>query len=193
MWLLHKLIIYVMIDDIYGGVEMKKNVQEILNELEFEKKRVLNHRFKKYVVDYKIEDDHIKIMANNGSYRIVKNNKTNLKKIDQVIVKNKVAIASRIDDYEAHSMERLIVLIINIMLLLGCGIIVPFAFFTGYYLFFLLSIIAFSLSVVTTSISGFNYYILIKEIQSLKKLTGYKKNMEFKLPSLNVKYEKSQI
>lgn len=172
-------------------MNMKKGVQEIFKELELKKNRILNPYFKKYVIDYKIEEDHIKIIANNGCYRIVKNNKTNLKKIDQAIVKNKVEIASRIDDYETNSVERLTVLLVNIILLLGCGIIVLFSFFTGYYLFFLLSIMAFSLSVVTTSISGFNYYILVKEIQSLKKLTGYKKNMEFKLPSLDVKYEKS--
>lgn len=188
---MHKIRKYVIIYDIYGGMEMKKNIKEILGELELKKNRIFNHYFKKYVVDYKIEGENIKIIASNGNYRLVKNNKTNIKKINQAIVKNKVEIASRIDDYEAHSNERLTVLIINIVLLLGCGIIVPFSFFTGFYLFFLLSIIAFSLSVVTTSISGFNYYILVKEIQALKKITGYKKDMEFKLPSLDVKYEKS--
>ncbi len=170
---------------------MKRNILNVLQELESKKQKVLNHYFKKYVVDYKIEEDQIKIIASNGNYRTVKNTQTNIKKINQAIVKNKVEIASRIDDYESHSMERLAVLIINIFLLLGCGIIVPFSFFTGYYLFFLLSILAFSLSVVTTSISGFNYYILVKEIQNLKKLTGYRKDMEFKMPHLDVKYEKS--
>lgn len=163
---------------------------KILNsfkELDIKKNILFNHYFKKYVIDYKIEDDRIKIMASNGKYRMVKNTKTNEKKINQAIVKNKVEIASRIDDYEAHSNERLTVLIINISLLFGCGIIVPLSFFTGFYLFFLLSIIAFSLSVVTTSISGFNYYILVKEIQNLKKVTGYKKGMEFNIPHLEQK------
>lgn len=167
---------------------MKKND---IKSLKLKKRILFNQYFKKYVVDYKVEDDYIKIISSNGNYRTVKNTKTNERKINQAIVKNKVEIASRIDDYEAHSMERLTVLIINIILLFGCGIIVPFSFFTGYYLFFLLSIIAFSLSVVTTSISGFNYYILVKEIQNLKRVTGYKKNMEFNIPHLDVKYEKS--
>lgn len=170
---------------------MNKNILDIFKGLEKKKKRVLNHYFKKYVVDYKIEDDYIKIIASNGKYRTVKNNKTNIQKINQAIVKNKVEIASRIDDYEAHSNERLAVLIVNIVLLLGCGLMIPFSFFTGYYLFFLLSIVGFSLSVVTTSISGFNYYILVKEIQNLKKVTGYKKDMEFTFPHLEQKYEKS--
>lgn len=165
---------------------MQKNIFTIFKNLEKKKNRVLNHYFKKYVVDYKIEDDYIKIIASSGKYRTVKNNQTNIKKINQAIVKNKVEIASRIDDYEAHSNERLTVLIINIALLFGCGIIVPLSFFTGFYLFFLLSIIAFSLSVVTTSISGFNYYILVKEIQNLKKITGYKKDMEFTIPHLDI-------
>ncbi|MDE6292190.1 MAG: hypothetical protein K2L98_00755 [Bacilli bacterium] len=170
---------------------MKTSIYKIIHNLGLKKDRIFNHYFKKYVIDYKIEDEKIKIIASNGKYRFVKNNKTNMKKINQAIVKNKVEIASRIDNYEAHSTERLTVLVINIALLLGCGIIVPFSFFTGYYLFFLLSIIAFSLSVVTTSISGFNYYMLVKEIQYLKKITGYKRDMEFIFPSLDVKYEKS--
>ncbi len=185
---MHKLVKCGIIYDIYGGDNMKKNIKEIFGKVELKKKSLFNHYFKKYVVDYKIEDEHIKIIASDGNYRLVKNN---MKKVNQAIVKNKVEIASRIDEYEAHSNERLMVLIINIILLLGCGIIVPLSFFTGFYLFFLLSIIAFSLSVVTTSISGFNYYILVKEIQNLKNITGYKKDMEFKLPTLDVKYEKS--
>lgn len=181
---------------IYGGIIMTKTVKKdelkkALGELEISGKKMFSNHFTKYVVDYKIEDKHIKILSNTGDYRLVKNTRNNISKLNQAIVKNKVEIAKKIDSYEEHSNERLFVLIINILIIMGCGFIVPFAFFTGFYLFFLLSILAFSISVITTSISGFNYYILVKEIQSLKKITGYKKDLEFKFPHFNVKSIKS--
>lgn len=169
----------------------KDELKKVLGELETKRKKIFNNHFTKYVIDYKIEDKHIKIISNTGEYRVVKNTRNNISKINQTIVKNKVEIAKKIDSYEEHSNERLFVLLVNILIIMGCGVIVPFAFFTGFYLFFLLSILAFSISVITTSISGFNYYILVKEIQELKKLTGYKKESEFKLPHFNVKSIKS--
>ena len=55
-------------------------------------------------------------------------------------------------------------------------------FFVGSYILFSLSVITFGLCVITTSMSGLNYYILAKEIQNLKYLTGYKKENEINLP-----------
>lgn len=170
---------------------MKIKLDKTIKKMELRKRIFFDHFYKKYVVDYKIEGDSIKIIASNGCYKTVKNTNTNIKKINQSIVKNKVEIARRIDDYEEHSNERLTVLIINSMLLLGSGVIMPFGFFTGYYILFLFSILAFSVSVIATSITGFNYYILVKEISNLKKITGYKKDMEFVLPKIDNKYEKS--
>lgn len=151
-----------------------------------------NYFFNKYVVDYKIEGDNVKVISNTGKYRSVKNTKSNLSKINHKIIKNKIEIAKKIDEYENSSYERLIVLLVNILLVVSCGILIPLSFFTGIYAFFLLSTLSFSISVITTLSSGFDYYILVKEIQSLKKITGYKKENEFKLPIINVKYIKSR-
>lgn len=171
-----------------GNLEIKK----MFEELEKKKNKFFNRHYTRYVVDYKIEEDKIKVISNIGEYRIVKNTKSNLSKINRAIVKNKVNIAQKIDEYENHSQERLMVLLLNICLVCGSGILVPFAFFTGIYAFFLLSIAAFSLCVITTLSSGVDYYILIKEIQNLKKITGYKKENEFKLSVINVKSLKSR-
>lgn len=170
---------------------MKRNdkiidIKKITDEFEKKKKSGLYRQFSQYVVDYQIDGEYIKVYSNIGKYRKVKKNQKNISKINQAIVKNKLAIANKIDEYEKNSKERLTVLLLNMCLLCGAGILVPLTFFIGSYLLFLLSIILFSFSVIAISIISLNYYILIKEIQNLKTITGYKKEMEFKLPRINL-------
>lgn len=150
-----------------------------------EKLGILIENLEKYVVDYEVMDDHIKVLANNGDYRIVKNTKKNIDILNKTIVKNKVSIAKRIDSYERHSTERLIILLFTIFLVAGCGALIPFSFFTGSYILFLASILVFSIAVIFATISGFNLYMLIRDIQSLKRATGYKQAREFSFRDLN--------
>lgn len=156
-----------------------------------EKKSIVVDKLNKYVVDYEILDDHIKVLANNGDYRIVKNTENNIAILNQTIVKNKINIAKKIDAYEKSSTERLIILAITILLLCGCGALIPFSFFTGSYLLFAASILVFAVSVVLATVSAFNLYVLVKDVQSLKKATGYKQAREFTFRRLNVKSLKS--
>lgn len=140
-----------------------------------------NKRYKKYIVDYKIEDDKIKIFSSTGDYRIVKNTKNNITKLNKAVVQNKVNIQRKIDDYEDNYKERLLVLIVNLIAIGGFGTLVCLTFFIGNYFLFLMSIIFFSLAVVTTTLTTFNYLVMVKEITNLKKLTGYKSESEFSL------------
>lgn len=167
-------------------IDCIEDIKVALNNLQSVKEKTLNSHFTRYIIDYKIEDKYIKIMASNGDYRKVKNTKSNIRKIDQVIVKNKIEIARRIDSYEGEYRERLFVLLFNLMMVAGTGALVPFSFFTGIYAFFLFSIIVFAISTVTVSISGFKLYFSLKEIQKLKKLTGYKKDNEFAFNKLGL-------
>lgn len=143
------------------------------------KNGVIKRQFTSYIVDYKIEDEHIRLISSKGTSKLVAYNLENINKVNQVIVRNKIMIAKKIDDYDRQFKERLVVLLMDILILGIAGICVPFAFFTGNYIFFLTAIIVFSLSVITTSVIIFDYYILIKEIQYLKKITGYKRDTEF--------------
>ena len=102
----------------------------------------LNHYFKKYIVDYEVMDDKVKIISSTGDYRIVKNTKGNISKLNQAIVKNKVNIQRKIDEYEATSKERFIVLIINLMAIIGFGFIFCLTFFIGSYFLFIISILS---------------------------------------------------
>lgn len=141
----------------------------------------LNHYFKKYIIDYEIMDDKVKIISSTGDYRVVKNTKGNISKLNQAIVKNKVNIQRKIDEYEATSKERFIVLIINLMAIIGFGVLICLTFFTGSYFLFIISILLFSLSVITSTLTSFNYFINVKEVTNLKKLTGYKSDVEFSI------------
>ena len=171
---------------------MKMSHIKILKKLEKKKKKFLYNQFTKYITDYKIEGNNIRIISNIGTSRVVKNTKENQNKLNQIIVESKVKIANRIDEYGNTSTERLLVLLINIMFLGISGTLVPLTFFIGNYVIFLLSIFLFSFSTISTSIITFDYYILLKEIRNLKQITGYKKDMEINLSLPNLKSFKTR-
>lgn len=161
-------------------------IKEQFKKIKSKYDKALMKHFKKYIVDYKVIDDKIKIYSSAGDYRIVKNTKNNITKLNKALVQNKVTIQRKIDLYENTYKERLIVLLIDLLLILSFGTLVCLTFFIGSYILFILSILLFSLSVITSTITGFNYFVLVKEISYLKKKTGYKDEVEFKLSDLKL-------
>ena len=166
-------------------------IKSTFKKLQNNKDEAIKSRFTKYVVDYKFEDDHIRVFSNTGKSRVVKNTHTNLSKINHAIIKNKIDIANKIDSYEENNKERLIVLLFNLCFLGLSGMFIPFSFFTGQIFLFLLAVILFAIVVIATSVIAVDYYILVCEIQNLKNITGYKKEREFKLPEFNISKVKS--
>ena len=153
-----------------------------------------NHKIDKYVVSYDILDkDHIQVKSNIGRTRVVTNNKANLKRLDQVIIKNKVQIARRIDEYEKESNVRLFVLLNNILLLSLSFASVIGSFFIGNYILLLCSLMLFTVFISLSLIVGTNYYVLVQEIRSLKKITGYKEENEIDIPKLKEMIKKSKV
>jgi hypothetical protein len=157
--------------------EVIDNAKKAIRELEYKRNIFIYHRYTKYIIDYQIEGDYIHIYSNLGVSRKVKKNHSNIRKLDKTIIKNKIDIAHKIDEYED-----------NILLLCGTGAIVPLTLFIGSYPIFLLSIILFSLSVIASSIMGVNLYIKASEIQNLKILTGYKLENEFNVPHYSISF-----
>lgn len=165
---------------------MKKNKFKLLKKLDRKKKEILYHHYTKYITDYKIEGDNIRIYSSIGGSRLVKNTKENQAKLNRVIVQSKIDIAGKIDKYEKTSSERLLVLLLNIAFLSLSGMFIPLTFFIGNYVIFLLSIIIFSFATLTTSIITLDYYFIVKEVSHLKMITGYKKESEINLPWENI-------
>ena len=164
---------------------MFNKIKEISERMEQKRMAYLTAKFERFIVDYKIEGDHIKVISNVGDYRIIKNTKSNRAKVYHAIIENKINISKKIDAYEKSEKERLVIFSINILLLCFMGAIVPASFFMGSYLLFMLAIIFFTFCVFTVSISGVNYYVIASEIRNLKFITGYKMSNEIELPSLN--------
>lgn len=160
---------------------MLKKVAEKLKSIKDTYNKFLRKHYKKYIVNYEVLDERIKIIASSGDTRIVKNTKNNMAKINKAIVQNKIDIQRKIDEYENNYMERLIVLIINLVTVIGFGSLICLTFFIGNYFIFLMSIIFFSFAVFASTLTSFNYFIDVKEISNLKRITGYKKDMEFSL------------
>ena len=149
------------------------------------KKRITLRSAQRFIIDYEFEDDKIKVYSTNGEYRYVKKNKTNMNKIDHAIIKNKLAIANKIDDFEATRKGRRAILLINMFGLCFSGCMVPAAFFTGSLEVFMFAILLFSFMVLVNSSCGMSYFILLGRIRKWKMITGYKKNNEFELPSFS--------
>lgn len=166
--------------------DMVVNAKKAIDSLEYKKNQFIYHRYTKYIVDYRIEDGYIRVFSNLGVSRKIKNTHSNMNKINRTIIKNKIDIANKIDEYESNSRDRALVVLFNMFLLCASGAMVVLTLFMGSYILFLLSIILFSLSVIASSIMGLNYYIKIKEIQNLKQITGYKMENEFKLPHIDL-------
>lgn len=162
------------VSDLYGDFITKKN-------------NYVNNHIDRYVIRYEVIDsDHIKVWNNINKYRVVRNTSDNLKKLDRVIIKNKVNIAHKIDEYEEESNERTKVLLLNTLLICISGSFVFLSLFLGSYLIILLSLISFSMSIILGSINSLQTYLLISEMRNLKKCTGYKLNHEIVVPKLNL-------
>ena len=163
-----------------GGKIMFKTLEEKV-------KNYFYHHYGKYAIEYQIEGDKIKVISNIGLYRYVPNTKSNIKKLDEAILKNKLTIAEKIDDYERTNESRAKMLLFNISMILFSGISIVFAFFSGSYILFLLSVISFAICTFAASTSGLTYFILVSEIRNLKRATGYRQELEIEMPKLNTK------
>lgn len=169
-----------------GGRKMFKNLEEKV-------KNYFYHHYNKYAVEYVIEGDKIKVISNIGLYRYVANTKSNIRKLDEALIKNKISIAEKIDDYERTNETRGKILLFNILMLMMSGSSIILSFFSGSYFLFLLSIVAFSVCVFASTTTGLTYLILVSEIRNLKRATGYKRELEIDLPKIDTKQIKRKL
>ena len=169
-----------------GGIVM-------FQSLENKVKNYFYHHYNKYAVEYVIEGDKIKVISNIGLYRYVANTKSNIKKLDEAIKKNKITIEEKIDEYEQTNHVRGYVLLFNILMIFLSAASIVLAFFAGSYLLFLVSVIAFSVCVFASTTTGLTYLILVQEIRNLKRATGYKRDLEIDLPKINTEKIKNKF
>ena len=131
-----------------------------------------------------LDEGHIEVKSNVGKTRIVANNKENIKKLDQVIIRSKIEIARKIDEYESESSIRLFVLLFNIIILILSFGTICLSFGMGDVKILLFSLLVFSFIMSLSLVTGYQYTILVDEIRSLKKSIGYKLGNEISLDNI---------
>ena len=160
-------------------------VEDLYQDMIDKKNDYYNHQIDKYVVSYDVLDSkHVEVKSNIGRKRVVANNRENIKRLNQVIIKSKIQIARKIDEYEKESNVRLLVLLSSIICLSLSFMCVVSSFFMGNIFLLISSLFVFSSFISLSLITGSNYYIVNKEIRNLKKVTGYKIESEIELPKL---------
>jgi hypothetical protein len=152
-------------------------VEDLYQDLFNKDNDYFNHSIDKYLVSYSINDNGlIEVESNIGRKRLVVNDEENIKRLNKLIVKSKIDIARKIDEYEKESSFRFVLIIITSIIIMLSFASVFFTLFIGNIELCLVSLLLFAFISSLNIINGINYYLLIREINSLKKSTHYKEN-----------------
>jgi len=162
---------------------IKEKINKIFLRIKLSKINYLNHKFKKYIVKYEENKDKIKIYNSNGDYKIIDNTIPNKVKVMEIIKDHQNEMAEKIEIYENKKDDNLIILLSTAFLLIVLGFVFIFSFFVGSYIFLLLSLSAFSITLVLFSINTYKIFLFREEIKRLKLIKENKdifKNNELK-------------
>ena len=149
---------------------MIKYLKMLLRKLELSKINFLNHKFKKYIVNYEIKDDKIIIYNSNGDYKVVDNNIPNKVKVLEIIKDHEKLINSEINYYDNNKEDYKIIIISSSFLLIVLGFLFLFSFFVGNSILFILSLLSFIISLVLFSINIYKTILFRAEIKRLKSI-----------------------
>ena len=147
---------------------IKNRIKEIYRKIELSKINYFNHKFKKYIVKYEESKNELKIFNSNGEYKVVKNCIANKVKVMEIIKEHQKEIDKKIQYYEEISEDNKLILISSAFLLFVLGCVFMFSFFVGSYLFLLLALIAFSITLLLFSINTYKIILLREEVKRLK-------------------------
>lgn len=162
---------------------IKEKMNKLFLRIKLSKINYLNHKFKKYIVKYEEKKDKIKIYNSNGDYKIIDNTIANKVKVMEIIKDHQKEIDEKIENYNDKKDDNLIVLLSTSLLLIVLGCVFMFSFFVGSYLFLLLSLVAFSITLVLFTINTYKIVLFREEIKRLKLIKENKdifKNNELK-------------
>jgi len=147
---------------------IKEKFKTIILKIKLNKINFLNHRFKKYIVKYEENKDKIKIYNSNGNYKFVDNTIPNKVKVMEIIKDHKKEIDEKIDLYENNKQDNIFIIISTALLLIVLGCVFEFSFFVGSYMFLILSLISFIITLTLFSINTYKILIFREEIKRLK-------------------------
>lgn len=146
----------------------------IIKRVELSKINYLNHKFKKYIIGYEEKEDKIKILNSNGDYKFVSNNIPNKVKIMDIIKDHEKEINNKINYYEKEKEDYKIIILSSGLFLLVLGVLFIFSFFVGSYVLLLLTLLAFSISLVLFCMNTYKIIIFREEVKRLKFIRSNK-------------------
>ena len=153
---------------------IKEKFNRIILKLKLNKINFLNHKFKKYIVKYEEKKDKIKIYNSNGNYKLVDNTIPNKVKVMEIIKDHKKEIDEKLELYENTKEDNIIIILSTSFLLLVLGCVFVFSFFVGSYMFLILSLVSFVLTLTLFSINIYKIFIFREEIKRLKLINENK-------------------
>lgn len=153
---------------------IKNKIKDIYRKVELSKINYLNHKFKKYIVKCEENKNELKIFNSNGDYKIVKNTIANKVKVMEIIKDHKKEIDNKINYYEGMSEDNKIVILSSAFLICVLACVFIFSFFVGSYIFLVLSLITFSITLSLFSINTYKIILLREEVKRLKLIKDNK-------------------
>ena len=147
---------------------IKNKLKELYRKINLSKINYLNHKFKKYIIKFEEKKDKIKIFNSNGDFKIVDNTIANKVKVMEIIKEHKREIDDKIVYYENNKEDYKIVILSSSFFICVLGCVFVFSFFVGSYIFLLLALIAFSITLTLYSINIYKNILFREEVKRLK-------------------------
>lgn len=149
---------------------MKEAIKIILKKIKLLKLNFLNHKFKKYIIDYKEIDDNLEVKNSNGNTKIIKNTIANKVKLMEIIKSHKMEIQNRANYYDNVKEDYKYIMLLSEILILSIGLIFVLSFFTGSYILFSITLLSFILTLVLYLINAYKILLFRAEVKRLKRI-----------------------
>ena len=152
---------------------IKNYINNLFKRIKLSKINFLNHKFRKFIVKYEINNDKIIIYNSNGDYKIVSNTIPNKVKIMEIVKDHEIEIDKEIKYYNNNKEDYKLILFTSSLFLVVIGLLFIFSFFVGSYVLFILSLLSFIASLTTYIIFMYKTLLFREEV---KRLTNIKNN-----------------
>jgi len=147
---------------------IKEKLIKLFLRIKLSKINFLNHKFKKYIVKYEEKKGKLKIYNSNGDYKIIDSTIPNKVKVMEIIKEHQKEMDEKINLYEEKRDDNIIILLSTIFLLFVLGFVFIFSFFVGSYLFLILSLSSFSITLILFTLNTYKMLLFREEIKRFK-------------------------
>lgn len=151
-----------------------EKIKLFLKKVEVSKINYLNHKFKKYIVNYEEDEKNLKIYNSCGNYKIVKNTIPNKVKVMEIIKDHNKEIEDKITNYQDNKDDYKIIIISSGLVLIALGFTFVFSFFVGSYILFTLTLISFISMLIMFSMNLYNIIMTREEVHRLESIKDNK-------------------